>query len=177
MVGASAAVFVQCGKPASAPETSTPAAEAAKPAAAADTAQPAAVAGDIVLKDLDGKNVALSSFRGKAVILNFWATWCVPCRGEIPDLLALQAEHPDTLAVVGIVVLDPISERTPAFVKDMKMTYPVLDGNDRQDLEDTYGPFVGLPTSVILDKTGAIVTRKMGAASKDDFAAAVAPLL
>ncbi len=78
---------------------------------------------------------------------------------------------------MGVLVLDPVSERTRPFVQQMKMTYTVLDGNDRKDLEDTYGPFAGLPTSVILDRTGAIVAKRLGATTKADFAAAVAPLL
>jgi thiol-disulfide isomerase/thioredoxin len=145
--------------------------------AATSSPSDAAAAGGLVLKDMHGQDVALASFKGKVVILNFWATWCGPCKVEIPDLLALQADHPDDLAVVGIVVMDPIDEKLPAFVKELKMTYPILDGNDRQDLEAAYGPFIGLPTSVILDKEGAIVTTRTGMATKQMFADAIAPLL
>lgn len=130
----------------------------------------------IVLTDMHGADVALASFKGKVVILNFWATWCGPCRVEIPDLLELQAEHPDDLAVVGIVVLDPVDERLPLFVEEFKMTYPILDGNDREDVEEAYGPIVGLPTSVILDREGLIVTKRTGMATKQMFADAIEPL-
>ncbi len=131
----------------------------------------------LVLTDVHGVKVPLASFKGKVVILNFWATWCGPCRVEIPDLLALQAEHPADLAVVGIVVMDPIDEKLPRFVDEFKMTYPILDGNDWQDVEAAYGPFVGLPTSVILDKQGYVVTKRTGMATKQMFADAIAPLL
>ncbi len=144
------------------------------PAAASSTGAP----GDaIVLKDMHGADVRLSSFNGKIVILNFWATWCAPCRVEIPDLVALQAKYADDLAVVGIVVMDPIDEKLPAFVRELKMTYPILDGNDREDVESAYGPFIGLPTSVILDRNGLVVTKRTGMATRAQFEDVVKALL
>jgi len=160
------------------PRPSTPVAGATTPAtASAPDGVPAPEVDHLALRDMHGDNVSLASFKGKVVILNFWATWCAPCKAEIPDLLSLQAEHPDDLAVVGIVVLDPVTDRTPKFVSDMKMTYPILDGNDRDDVEAAYGPFAGLPTSVILDRQGYVVTKRTGAASKQMFADAIEPLL
>jgi thiol-disulfide isomerase/thioredoxin len=164
-------------RPRPASPAAEPVASQTTPASPAPDGIPAPEVDRLSLTDLHGQKVSLASFKGKVVILNFWATWCVPCKVEIPDLLALQAEHPNDLAVVGIVVLDPISERTPKFVADMKMTYPILDGNDRQDVEAAYGPFVGLPTSVILDREGYVVTKRTGAASKQMFADAIEPLL
>jgi thiol-disulfide isomerase/thioredoxin len=178
LLGLFMAIAAGCGGSGSGTRSSAATVAAPKADAAAPAAAPMP-AGDkgIVLKDLSGHDVALSSFQGKVVILNFLATWCMPCRGEIPDLVALQAEHPNDLAVVGILVLDPVSERTLPFVQQMKMSYTVLDGNDRKDLEETYGPFAGLPTSIILDRRGAIVARRLGATTKSDFAGAIAPLL
>ena len=150
------------------------------PAIASDAAPspiPAPEVDGLALTDMHGAKVPLASFKGKVVILNFWATWCGPCRVEIPDLLSLQAEHPADLAVVGIVVMDPIDEKLPRFVDEFKMTYPILDGNDRTDVETAYGPFIGLPTSVILDKQGFVVTKRTGMATKQMFADAIAPLL
>jgi thiol-disulfide isomerase/thioredoxin len=161
------------------PAPAEPASGSPAAAAAANVAEgtPPPEVDRLVLTDMHGEKVSLASFKGKVVILNFWATWCVPCKSEIPDLLALQAEHPDDLAVVGIVVLDPVDERLPKFVSDMKMTYPILDGNDRKDVEAAYGPFIGLPTSVILDRQGYVVTKRTGAATKQMFADAIEPLL
>ena len=151
--------------------------ERATDEAPAASVAPIAAMDSLTLNDLHGAPVPLSTFKGKVVILNFWATWCGPCRVEIPDLIELQAEHPDDLAVVGIIVMDPIDDRVPRFVEDLTITYPILDGNDRDDLETAYGPFIGLPTSVILDRDGLIVSRRTGAAPKQMFADVIAPLL
>src|SRR5262245_54500430 len=103
------------------------------PSASAD-ASPRAEPGmpaplQFTLKDLSGRDVALSSFKGKVILLNFWATWCEPCKAEIPDLVALQQEYGDRLAVVGMLMLDPIGADTRPFVERFKMSYPVLNAN------------------------------------------------
>jgi thiol-disulfide isomerase/thioredoxin len=124
---------------------------------------------DFVLKDLNGVDVKLASFKGKVILLNFWATWCPPCRAEIPGLVELQQQHPDDLVILGMLTLDPMTRKTAPFASQLKMNYPILDANDRDDLEQAYGPFWGLPTSVVIGRDGRIAKKHQGLASKEQF--------
>ena len=124
---------------------------------------------DFTLKNLDGAAVPLESLKGKAILFNFWATWCEPCRDEIPELVELQHEYKDKLTVVGMLVLDPVDAQTKPFVERYKMDYPILDVNDRVDVEDAYGPMLGLPTSVLVAPDGRIAARYSGPRTKDQF--------
>jgi thiol-disulfide isomerase/thioredoxin len=121
------------------------------------------------LKNLDGVDVKLASFEGKAILFNFWATWCEPCRDEIPDLVALHHQYGDRLTVVGVLVLDPVSAKTKAFVERYQMDYPVLNANDRPDVEDAYGPLIGFPTSVLVAPDGRVAARYSGPRRKEQF--------
>jgi thiol-disulfide isomerase/thioredoxin len=155
---------------------------ASAPAADTDEPQQRAAVGaaapfDFTLKDLDGADVSLASFKGKVVLINFWATWCGPCKAEIPELAMLQREHGDKLAVVGIVVLDRFGDKVRTMATELGVNYPVLDGNDNADLEEAYGPMWGLPTSVLIDRDGRVAKRQTGAATKRQFDAMLKPLL
>jgi len=121
------------------------------------------------LKDVDGKNVALSSFAGKIIVLNFYATWCGPCRVETPDLVKLQQAHPDDLVVVGILMFDENVAGVPAYAKEFGVTYPLLDGNGHTDLEDAFGPMDGLPRSVVIGRDGTIAAIHEGATLRPTF--------
>jgi cytochrome c biogenesis protein CcmG/thiol:disulfide interchange protein DsbE len=114
------------------------------------------VAPDFQLKDIDGKTVKLSDYRGKAVILNFWATWCPPCKTEIPWFVDLQDKYRGQgLEVLG-VALDDSSEKDIAdFAKEMKMNYPVLIG--KEETSDLYGGVEALPTTFYIDRSGKIL--------------------
>ncbi len=129
------------------------------------------------LKDLSGRDVPLSSFKGKVILFNFWATWCEPCKAEIPDLVALHHEYGDRLAVVGLLVLDPVDAETAPFVERLKMDYPILNANDRVDVEDAYGPMWGLPTSVLVGADGRVAARYSGPRTKAQFERDIKPLL
>lgn len=133
----------------------------------AEVGQPANL--KFTLKDLAGTDVALSSFAGKVIILNFYATWCGPCRVETPDLVTLQQAHPADLAVVGILMFDENVAGVPAFAKEFGVTYPLLDGNGRADLEDAYGPMDGLPRSVVIGRDGKIAAIHEGATLRPTF--------
>jgi thiol-disulfide isomerase/thioredoxin len=94
---------------------------------------------DFTLKDMNGVDVSLASFKGKVILLNFWATWCGPCRAEIPDLVELQGRYADDLVVLGVSVDDTPDKLLP-YAAEFKMNYPVLVGNGRDDFQDAYGP-------------------------------------
>ena len=120
------------------------------------------------LKDTNGVDVQLASFKGKVILINFWATWCGPCRVEIPALIELQDTYRDDLVVLGIDVLDEFSRVGP-FAKELKVNYPMLDANKRTDVEEAYGPMWGLPTTVIVDREGRVHKKHSGIASKEQF--------
>src|SRR5262245_60482434 len=128
-------------------------------------------------KDLSGRDVALSSFKGKVILFNFWATWCEPCKAEIPDLVAIHQEYGDRLAVVGMLMLDPVGAETRPFVDRFKMSCPVLNANDRVDIEDAFGPMWGLPTSVLVGADGRVAARYSGPRTKAQFERDIKPLL
>lgn len=170
-----------CSAGAPSPSGSASAPAAAAPATA-DEEQPRAAVGapaplDFTLKSLDGADVSLASFKGKVVLINFWATWCGPCKAEIPDLAELQREHGDNLAVVGIVMMDTWGDKVRTMATELGINYPVLDGNDKSDLEDAWGPMWGLPTSVLIGRDGRIAKRQTGAASKAQFNSMIKELL
>ena len=113
------------------------------------------------LKDVDGKAVELAQFRGKVVILDFWATWCPPCRTEIPGYIALQKKYAqDGLVVVGISVDTDGTAPVRKFVKDFGMNYTVVMADDT--VQDAYGPLQGYPTTFIIDRDGRIRDKKLG---------------
>ena len=95
------------------------------------------------LKDMNGKDVALSAYRGKVIILNFWATWCGPCKVEIPGFVELYNKYkPQGLEVLGVSVDDPVSKLKP-FAPQLKINYPLLVGDWRDDVKKAY-PLFGL---------------------------------
>lgn len=123
---------------------------------------------NFTLKNPAGESVSLASFPGKTLLLNFYATWCAPCRVETPDLVQLQAAHKDDLQVIGILITDSPA-RVPAFAVEFGITYPLLDGNERPDLEDAFGPIDGLPRSVVIGPDGKIVAIHEGATLRPSF--------
>jgi thiol-disulfide isomerase/thioredoxin len=120
------------------------------------------------LKDMNGVDVALSSFKGKVILLNFWATWCGPCRAEIPSLVELQKEYPNDLVVLGFSVDDPVEKLQP-YAKEFQINYPILVGLGREDVQDAYGPLWGIPVSVIIAPDGTIQKKHSGIATKEQF--------
>jgi thiol-disulfide isomerase/thioredoxin len=120
------------------------------------------------LKDMNGVDVKLSSFEGKVLLINFWATWCGPCRVEIPYLIELQKQYAQDLVVLGVSVDDP-AEKLQPYATEMKVNYPLLVGNGRQDFQDAYGPFWGIPVTVFVGRDGKIHKKHSGIASKEQF--------
>jgi thiol-disulfide isomerase/thioredoxin len=120
------------------------------------------------LKDMNGVDVKLSSFKGKVILLNFWATWCGPCRAEIPSLIELQKQYPNDLVVLGFSVDDPVDKLKP-YAKEFQINYPILVGLGREDVQEAYGPLWGIPVSVIIAPDGTIQKKHSGIASKEQF--------
>ena len=112
------------------------------------------------LTDLDGREVSPASLRGKVVIVNFWATWCGPCRAEIPDLVALQAKYKDTLQVVGISEDEAGVDVVKRFAAEHKINYPVAMVTP--EIEKLFPGISALPTSYILDRESRIVQKHVG---------------
>jgi thiol-disulfide isomerase/thioredoxin len=120
---------------------------------------------DFELKSLDGKSVQLSSLKGKAVLVNFWATWCEPCKIEMPWLVDLQKKYgPDGLQIVGVAMDDSGEKTISDFARKMQVNYTILLGTEK--VADQWGGVDGLPTSFFLDRDGKVVDRAMGLVSE-----------
>lgn len=131
---------------------------------------------DWKLTDLNRKSLSLSDFRGKVVILDFWATWCMPCRIEIPHLVELQKDYAAKgLAIIGV----SLDEQGPAvvkkFVKQIGVNYPILIGSEK--IAEKYGGIVALPTTFVIDRQGRIVSRHIGYDDKASFEKEIQSLL
>jgi peroxiredoxin len=130
---------------------------------------------DFELQSADGKTFRLSDLRGQVVLLNFWATWCIPCRAEIPTFNAMQREHEaQGLKVVGVLTQDA-PESLTEFRKDIQQDYTILIGDDNVGAKFGNGP--GLPITIIIDREGRIRQKIFGGNERDVFEAAVKPLL
>jgi thiol-disulfide isomerase/thioredoxin len=128
------------------------------------------------LKDMHGADVNLASFKGKVVLINFWATWCGPCRAEIPGLVELQDQYRDDLMILGVSIDDP-AEKLKPYAAEFKINYPVLVGNGHQDMQDAFGPLYGIPVSVIVGRDGRIAKKHSGIATKEQFEREIKALL
>ena len=132
---------------------------------------------DFTLKDMNGQDVRLADLEGQVVLLNFWATWCGPCRLEIPWFVEFQEKYKDQgFRVVGISVDDP-PEALPPFAKRFKINYPLLVGADREDVQKAYGPIFGVPTTFIIDRNGRICIRHVGQVGREQFESEIKSLL
>jgi thiol-disulfide isomerase/thioredoxin len=112
------------------------------------------------LDTLEGKSVSLADYKGKVILLNFWATWCGPCRAEIPDLAGLQNKYKDQLQIIGLVVDDEDQDAIKKFVREFGINYPVALATEA--LRTDYGGIPALPTSFLLDAEGRVVQKHEG---------------
>lgn len=132
---------------------------------------------NFTLKDVAGKKVQLSQYKGQVVLLNFWATWCRPCRTEIPSLISLYRDYKDRGLVVLGVSVDSEVQLVKPFARVMKMNYPVLIGAGHEDLGNAFGPFVGFPTSVLIARDGRTCVRHVGILSRAELERQISALL
>jgi cytochrome c biogenesis protein CcmG/thiol:disulfide interchange protein DsbE len=130
---------------------------------------------DFSLTDLSGQNFRLSDYRGKVVILDFWATWCDPCKQEIPHFIEMQNRYASQgLQVLG-VSMDDDEPPVRQFRQQFKMNYPVALGNAK--LADQYGGILGLPITFVIDRNGRITARHVGATDASVIEAEIRKLL
>ncbi len=121
---------------------------------------------DFTVKDLKGREISLSNYGGKVVFLNFWATWCSPCKAEIPDFIEAYKQYKDKgMEIIGISV-DRISPKSVLkFVEKYKINYPVVMGTYKIQKDYEPGPYI--PTTIIIDQEGKIRHRHIGYMNKE----------
>ena len=123
---------------------------------------------DFTLKDLSNKDVSLSDFEGKVIILNFFATWCPPCRHEVPDFVELYNEYNDDgLVIIGVAQDREGVSAVKPFAEKNNITYPVLI--DDGSASKLYGPIRAIPTTLIIDREGNIANKFIGFREKSIF--------
>ncbi|MDZ4815938.1 MAG: TlpA disulfide reductase family protein [Verrucomicrobiota bacterium] len=128
------------------------------------------------LKDIDGKTVKLSDFKGKVILLDFWATWCPPCREEIPGFINLQKKYGDKgVVIIGVSVDEGGPDVVKKFAQKLGVNYPMLMASP--ELPDQYGGIEGIPTTFIIDKTGKIVDIHVGMTPEAEFEKIIKGLL
>jgi cytochrome c biogenesis protein CcmG/thiol:disulfide interchange protein DsbE len=132
---------------------------------------------DFSVKDLNDKEVTLADYKGKVVLVNFWATWCDPCRVEIPWLIAMQDKYsPKGFTVLGLAMDDEgksivapfvVKERYDVNGQKLPMNYPIVIGND--SVAEKFGGLLGYPTSVLIDRNGKVLKRVTGVINEDEI--------
>ena len=128
------------------------------------------------LKDVEGNTIKSSDFKGKVVVLDFWATWCGPCRAEIPSFIALQDKYgKDGLVVVGVSLDEEGASVVKPFMKRNKINYPIVMADTR--IADLFGGVEGIPTTFVIDRDGKIAAKHVGLTSKAAFEKEIKPLL
>ena len=130
----------------------------------------------IILKDINGKTVNLSQYKGKIVLVNFWATWCPPCRAEIPELIKWQKEYQKQgLQIVGVTYPPTNIANVKNFIRRHKINYPILLGSKKT--KAIFNPGDVLPLTVIIDKQGKIKDFIEGILYPEEFSEKIIPLL
>lgn len=129
----------------------------------------------VELKDLNGKSVKLSKYKGKVVLMNFWATWCAPCAVEVPDLVKWQGHYKDELQIIGITYPPTNLGKVRRFIRDRGINYPILLGS--KATKRLFEPSGNLPITVIINREGNIADRIDGIIFIDEFEAKIRPLI
>jgi cytochrome c biogenesis protein CcmG/thiol:disulfide interchange protein DsbE len=128
------------------------------------------------LKDSDGKTVTLADYKGKVVLLNFWATWCSPCKIEIPWFVEFEQKYKDRgFAVVGVSVDEEGWEAVKPYLEKNRVNYRILLGDEK--IAEAYGGLESLPTTYVLDEQGRVVSTHIGLVSKSEYENEIRQLL
>jgi peroxiredoxin len=131
---------------------------------------------DFTLDDASGNPIRLSEFRGRVVLLSFWATWCVPCNTELPWFMKFQETYKDRgLAVLGVSLDDDGWKSVKPYIGGMKVNYPVMIASG--DIVSRYGGLASLPVTLIIDKSGRIAVTHIGLCPKNEYEAAINAML
>ena len=134
------------------------------------------LAPEFELKDADGKTVRLSDYKGKVILLDFWATWCGPCKIEIPWFIQFERTYKDKgFAVIGVAMDEEGWPVVKPFVTEMAINYRIVQGND--SVAQLYGGVEALPTTFLIDRSGKIAATHVGLNGKDDFENGIKKLL
>jgi thiol-disulfide isomerase/thioredoxin len=128
-----------------------------------------------LVADIDGVPISTADWQGKVVILNFWATWCPPCREEIPEMIALANRYKDRLQIIGVSMDDGPSEEVRAFAKEIGINYPIVMWS--REIVREYGGVPALPTSFVINPEGRVVQKHVGLYSGDVYEIEVRALL
>lgn len=132
---------------------------------------------NFAFKDVDGKSVSLEAFRGKVLLLDFWATWCVPCKAEIPGFVDLQNRYGDAgFQVIGLSVDDPVEKLRPSMAA-LKINYPVLRVRSSDKILDAFGHVEALPVNVLIGRDGNICRTHKAVTAMDALESAIKTLL
>jgi thiol-disulfide isomerase/thioredoxin len=126
-------------------------------------------------RDLSGTVVSMADWNGKVVLVNFWATWCPPCREEIPELISIQMQFKDRLQIIGVSEDDDPPEKVLKFAQQMGINYPIVMSTP--ELIAAYGGVPALPTSFVIDTQGRVVQKHAGLYSMDSYVRDIRALL
>jgi cytochrome c biogenesis protein CcmG/thiol:disulfide interchange protein DsbE len=138
--------------------------------------RPDGLAPDFTLPAADGHPIRLSDFRGKVVLLNFWATWCGPCKIEMPWFVEFQREYRDRgFAVVAVSLDEEGWQAVKPFIEDLKPNFPIVVGSD--ELAESFGGIAALPTTFLIDREGKIRHQHTGLAGADEYEEEIKELL
>jgi cytochrome c biogenesis protein CcmG, thiol:disulfide interchange protein DsbE len=132
------------------------------PSASASTGAVAKL--DLTVKDMNGASIRLADYKGKVIVMNFWATWCGPCQLEIPELVETYAEYKDQGVVVLGISIDDTAETLRAYAPQKHMTYPILLMQD--EVDQAYGPIFGVPVTFFIGRDGKISRKHFGPVTK-----------
>jgi thiol-disulfide isomerase/thioredoxin len=131
---------------------------------------------EFTLKDLAGHTIRLSNYQGKVVLINFWATWCPPCRAEMPDLIRLQRKHgKEGLQIIGITYPPESKARVRRFASSLKVNYPIILGT--RQIKERFSSDETLPLTVVINRDGKVVEVISGILLRQEFDEKIKPLL